>query len=176
MNMHVTQNAEATISQTSAKAPDAMSIAISLLKAHMEVNKVETAQLPGLVREIYMAVSGSMAGQAAVEKFPGISKTPIIPVSKSVHKDGIVCLIDGRKMLMLKRHLRSRYGMTWEDYLEHFNLPKDYPSVAPEYSAMKRTVAKMQGLGSTIDKTPRALREAQEKRGRGRPRKMAVAA
>lgn len=176
-NKSITVFPATAISADSVHGSEAMGVALNLVTAYLGANKVDPADLAGLVRDVFSAVNESMpSGEAPAskERFPQVSKEPVVPVKKSIQPDGIVCLIDGRKMLMLKRHLRANYGMSFKDYKEHFGLPNDYPSVAPCYSNEKRVVAKAQGLGVTIDKTPRAQREA-ALRGRGRPRKALAA-
>lgn len=77
---------------------------------------------------------------------------PFVPVSRSVQKDWIICLEDGKKFKMMKRHLRANYGMTPEDYRAKWNLPADYPMVAPGYAAEKSEYAQLQGLGTNANK------------------------
>jgi predicted transcriptional regulator len=95
---------------------------------------------------------------------------PAVPVKKSVTADFIVCLEDGKKLKMLKRHLMSTYGMTPAEYRAKWNLPRDYPMVAPNYAATRSQLAKKIGLGKSPAKTPAPAKPAAR---RGRPRKAA---
>lgn len=97
------------------------------------------------------------------DKFSDIGRNPTVSVKDSIQDDYLVCLIDGKKLKMIKRHLRAKYGMTFDEYRQFFGLGNDYPSVAPGYAKEKSAVAKAQGLGSTITKTPRKNRKAPEK-------------
>lgn len=179
MDQNVNANASDN-SPSNGQSLDAATITANIVKAYLAGNHMDSDKLPELVRQVMQVVQEGMssapvatleqavlAQAAVVEKFPNISKTPVVPVEESVQHDYVICLIDGHRGQMIKRHLKARYGMTFEEYVEHFNLPKDYPSVAPGYSALKRGVAIQQGLGSTIDKTPRDLRTV-AKRGRAR--------
>jgi predicted transcriptional regulator len=96
--------------------------------------------------------------------------TPAVPVKKSVTADFIVCLEDGKKLKMLKRHLMSTYGMTPAEYRTKWNLARDYPMVAPNYAATRSQLAKKIGLGKTPGKSATAQKPAAR---RGRPRKVA---
>lgn len=162
-----------------------MSEAIDVVKTYLQTATVAPSDLPELIKSVYEAILSPVASAAlALEPsddagfissskdsedeteeyaFANISRTPAVPVEESVHNDGIICLIDGTKKLMIKRHIRAISGMEWKDYIAHYNLPSDYPSVAPGYSAEKSRYAKKVGLGSKIDKTPRKDRkEAKE--------------
>lgn len=100
-----------------------------------------------------------VSGRTGVHaKFAGIPLKPVIPVSDSVREDKLVCLIDGHEGKMLKRWLRSKYGMEYHEYIAFFGLPEDYPSVAPAYANAKSTHARSQGFGSTVTKTRRSER------------------
>jgi len=96
--------------------------------------------------------------------------TPAVPIKKSVTADFIVCLEDGKKLKMLKRHLMSTYGMTPADYRAKWNLPRDYPMVAPNYAATRSQLAKKIGLGKSPAKPSAPAKPAGR---RGRPRKVA---
>lgn len=140
--------------------------AVDIMKVYLQANPVSPADLPGLIREVFGALPDT--GAAATAPLPAadvaapasgvLSRVPVVPVEDSIRPDGIICLFDGVKKQMLKRHVRAVYGMEWSEYVDHFQLPKDYPSVAPGYSDKKRLKAIEQGLGSTIDKTPKSRR------------------
>jgi len=92
------------------------------------------------------------------DRWAHLSKVPAVAIADSVTEDAVICLFDGEPKKMLKRYIRAKYGMEEADYKAFWNLPADYPMVAPGYARMKADVALAQGLGSTIDKTPRHLR------------------
>lgn len=110
-------------------------------------NKVSTDELAELIRSVHKTVAG-LSGASAVA--PGEKPKPAVPIGKSVQHDYIVCLEDGKKLKMLKRYLRSTYGMTPEDYRKRWNLPADYPMVAPAYAARRSEFAKKIGLGKGV--------------------------
>ena len=98
------------------------------------------------------------------DKFPHIKRTPLVSEKDSITNDHLICMIDGKRLKMIKRHLRAKYGMSFQEYREFFDLGSDYPSVAPGYANEKSAVAKAQGLGSTITKTPRSERTSTRRR------------
>ena len=114
-----------------------------IVAAHVSNNNVEVEQVPALISKVYGALAG--LGEAAVveEKLP----EPAVSIRSSVKPDYIVCLVDGTKLKMLKRHLMTHYQMTPEDYRARWNLPADYPMVAPNYAEKRRDLAKKIGLG-----------------------------
>ncbi|MXV44638.1 MucR family transcriptional regulator [Saccharibacter sp. 17.LH.SD] len=112
---------------------------------------VEIDALPGLIRSIYMALagqSGSVSGRGDGEA--SARPQPAVPIKKSVYPDYIVCLEDGKKLKMLKRHLQSNYGLSPEQYREKWGLPDDYPLVAPNYAERRSVLARHIGLGRNI--------------------------
>jgi predicted transcriptional regulator len=107
-------------------------------------NTVSAGDIPGLINQVHAAltrVSGT-AGEMSTEPLK-----PAISVKKSITPEYIVCLEDGKKFKSLKRHLRTQYNMTPEQYREKWNLPADYPMVAPNYAAARSELAKQMGLG-----------------------------
>jgi predicted transcriptional regulator len=116
-----------------------------IVSAHVSNNAVASADLPGLIRTVFTALSQTSA-QAAPEP---AKAEPAVPVRSSVKPDYIVCLEDGKKLKMLKRYLRTNYNMSPEDYRAKWNLPRDYPMVAPNYAETRRTLAHAIGLGRT---------------------------
>src|SRR5580692_10676624 len=107
-------------------------------------NSVSANDLPSLIQSIHRALSGVTNGVEAVEAAP---KEPAVPVKRSITPDYLVCLEDGRKFKSLKRHLRTKYNMSPEDYRAKWGLPKDYPMVAPSYAKARSDLAKQMGLG-----------------------------
>jgi predicted transcriptional regulator len=111
--------------------------------------------LPGLIQSVHLALAGVSAGQEAPEVAP---KEPAVPVRRSITPDYLICLEDGRKFKSLKRHLRTKYNMSPEEYRAKWNLPKDYPMVAPNYAKARSDLAKQMGLGQGGRQAPRKKR------------------
>jgi predicted transcriptional regulator len=114
-----------------------------ITSAYVGNNAVSATELPALIRSIHSALSG--VGQP-VEVPPEV-KTPAVSIKKSITDDFLVCLEDGRKFKSLKRHLRTKYNLSPEEYRAKWGLPKDYPMVAPSYAASRSALAKSMGLG-----------------------------
>ena len=106
---------------------------------------VAASDLPALIQSIHRALSGISQGSDVQEAAP---KEPAVPVRRSITPDHLVCLEDGRKFKSLKRHLRTKYNMSPEEYRAKWSLPKDYPMTAPNYSERRRVLAKEIGLGA----------------------------
>jgi predicted transcriptional regulator len=100
--------------------------------------------LPSLIQSVHKALSGVSTGVEPVEV---VTKEPAVSLKKSITPDFLICLEDGRKFKSLKRHLRTKYNMSPEDYRAKWNLPKDYPMVAPNYARARSDLAKQMGLG-----------------------------
>ncbi len=103
------------------------------------------SELPALIDRVFQSLAGLTIDPAAAA--PEARPDPAVPVRKSVFADHIVCLEDGRKLKMLKRHLMTSYGMTPDAYRERWKLPPDYPMVAPSYAEKRSALAKSIGLG-----------------------------
>jgi predicted transcriptional regulator len=114
-----------------------------IVAAFVSNNQLPTADLPGLIQAVHRALAG--IGTAAPEPEP--RKEPAVPVRRSITPDYLVCLEDGKTFKSLKRHLRTKYGMSPEEYREKWGLAKDYPMVAPNYAAARSALAKNMGLG-----------------------------
>lgn len=121
-----------------------IALTAQIVSAYVSNNTVPAADLPGLINQVHGALSRVSAG--SVETLTDPLK-PAVPVKKSIHPDFIVCLEDGKKFKSLKRHLRTQYDMTPEQYREKWALPADYPMVAPNYAAARSQLAKQMGLG-----------------------------
>ena len=115
-----------------------------IVAAYVSKNEVAAADLPALIKSVH-ATLGGISG----EPRPGPGKPPAVPVKKSVKPDYIVCLEDGKKLKMLKRYLRTRYGLTPESYRAKWNLPADYPMVAPNYAARRSDFCQADRSGQT---------------------------
>jgi len=114
-----------------------------IVSAHVSNNSVSTSDLPQLIEDVYKTL-GSVGEKAE----PKEKMQPAVPVKKSIQQDYIICLEDGKKLKMLKRHLKTAYNMTPEEYREKWNLPSDYPMVAPNYAEHRSNLAKKIGLGT----------------------------
>ena len=123
-----------------------------IVSAYVGNNTVATADLPNLIQQVHRALSGVAAGGEAVEAAP---KEPAVPLKRSITPDYLVCLEDGRKFKSLKRHLRTKYNMSPEEYRAKWGLAKDYPMVAPNYAKARSELAKQMGLGQGGRKAPR---------------------
>lgn len=123
-----------------------------IVAAHVSNNNVNVDEVPTLISSIYSALAGLGEQQTQEESPP----EPAVSVRASVKPDYLVCLEDGKKLKMLKRYLRTNYDMSPEEYRERWNLPADYPMVAPNYAEKRRELAKKIGLG----------RQPGQKRGR----------
>ena len=113
-----------------------------IVAAHVSNNNVDVAEVPTLISNVYSALSG-LGGTETEEEKP----EPAVPIRSSVKKDYIVCLEDGKKLKMLRRHLKTSYDMTPEQYRERWGLAADYPMVAPNYAKKRSQLAKQIGLG-----------------------------
>ncbi|MCJ9428250.1 MucR family transcriptional regulator [Kordiimonas marina] len=120
-----------------------LALTTDIVASHVANNEVAVDDLPNLIRQVYGTLAGLGGSQAAEEEKP----QPAVPIKKSITPDYIVCLEDGKKLKMLKRHLKTQYNMTPEDYRERWGLPMDYPMVAPNYADQRRELAKKIGLG-----------------------------
>ena len=120
-----------------------ITLTADIVAAHVSNNSVAISDIPLVIRSVHEALSGL---GATVE--PEVKQEPAVSIRSSVKPDYIVCLEDGKKLKMLRRHLMTHYGMTPEDYRAKWTLPKDYPMVAPNYAEKRRVLAKQIGLGT----------------------------
>ncbi|MFZ0073496.1 MAG: MucR family transcriptional regulator [Xanthobacteraceae bacterium] len=116
----------------------------NIVSAYVSNNPVPAADIPTLINQIHSALMQVSAGRADVAAEP---LRPAVSIKKSITPDHLVCLEDGKKFKSLRRHLRSQYNMTPEQYREKWGLPPDYPMVAPNYAAARSQLAKQMGLG-----------------------------
>lgn len=127
----------------SGQSRDLLRLAADVSAAYLRNNPVPASQISEVLRTVYASLQ-------ALEKDSGAATTaakPMVPVKKSVTPEYIVCLEDGKKLKMLKRHLRTAYGMTPDEYRAKWGLPADYPMVAPNYAEQRSVFAKKIGLG-----------------------------
>ena len=114
-----------------------------IVAAHVSNNSVAVEDVAGLISNVYGALAGLGQAVTVVEALP----EPAVSIRASIKPDYIVCLEDGKKLKMLKRHLMTHYNLTPDQYRQRWNLPADYPMVAPNYAAKRRDLAKKIGLG-----------------------------
>ncbi len=120
-----------------------ITLTADIVAAHVSNNSVAVSDLPTLISNVHGALT-ALGGTPVVEAAP---LEPAVPIRNSVKRDFIVCLDDGKKLKMLRRHLMTHYGMTPDDYRAKWGLPADYPMVAPAYAEQRRELAKSIGLG-----------------------------
>jgi len=126
-----------------------LTLTADIVAAHVSNNSVAVNDLPNLIQNVHSALSGIASNGSAQEAKP----EPKVSIRSSVKPDFIVCLEDGKKQKMLKRHLMTNHGMTPDEYRQKWGLGADYPMVAPNYAEQRRTLAKSIGLGTKRRKT-----------------------
>lgn len=129
---------------TAAPSNELLSLTTEIVAAHVSNNTVAIADLPALIDQVYRTLSNVGAEPVSQVEKP----QPAVPIKKSVTPDYIVCLEDGKKLKMLKRHLKTAYDMSPEEYRDRWGLPADYPMVAPNYAKQRSRLAKQIGLGT----------------------------
>jgi len=127
-----------------ARNAELLALTAEIVSAHVGRNHVEPELLPELIRGVYRSLTGAETAPAPVAE----KLVPAVPIKKSVFPDHIVCLEDGKKLKMLKRHLKTAYDMTPDQYRERWGLPADYPMTAPNYAEHRSSLAKKIGLGT----------------------------
>ena len=130
---------------------DMLKLVTEIVAAYVSKNPVAAEDLPGVIRSVH-ATLGGIGGESTAPP-----RTPAVPIKKSVTPDYVVCLEDGKKLKMLKRYLRTRHGLTPDAYRARWNLPADYPMVAPNYAARRSEFAKQSGLGKPVRKKMKAV-------------------
>jgi len=126
-----------------------------IVASYVENNTLTTGDLPGLIQSVHRALAAISSGAEPVEVAP---KEPAVSVRRSITPDYLVCLEDGRKFKSLKRHLRTKYNLSPEDYRAKWGLAKDYPMVAPNYAKARSDLAKQMGLGQGGRQAPKAAK------------------
>ena len=134
----------------SAQPTNYIELAAGIVSAYVSNNTVATGELSSLIGDVHSALLRVATGAAIT---PAEAPKPAVPLKKSITPDFIVCLEDGKKFKSLKRHLRTRYSMTPDEYRAKWSLPSDYPMVAPNYAAARSELAKNMGLGQQRRKT-----------------------
>jgi len=143
------QDKDLVMSETNAQDEVLITLTSDIVAAHVSNNSVAVSDLPVLIQNVYGALAGLR--QEAVPVPPKLE--PAVSIRSSVKPDYIVCLEDGKKLKMLKRHLMTHYQMTPDDYRAKWGLPADYPMVAPNYAEQRRNLAKKIGLGTSRRRT-----------------------
>jgi len=127
-------------------------LATDIVSAYVSNNSVGAGELPILIKDVYGALTRVTNPEA---HSPATNAKPAVSIKKSITPDYIICLEDGKKFKSLKRHLRTQYGLSPEQYREKWSLASDYPMVAPNYAAARSRLAKQMGLGQTRTKRRR---------------------
>jgi len=127
-----------------ASAQSYIGLAADIVSAYVSNNSLPTSELPALLNAVHTALASTAKGQT---QEPPPALVPAVPIKKSITPDYLVCLDDGKKFKSLKRHLRTTYDLTPEQYRAKWGLPRDYPMVAPNYAKARSELAKTIGLG-----------------------------
>lgn len=128
-------------------AQEVVAYTTEIVSAYLANNEVSIENIPEVTRKAFSAIADITREAYNLRHRPSL--TPAVPVEESIHDDYIICLEDGKKLQMLKRHLSTVYNMTLEQYKERWGLPVDYPVVSPNYAKRRSDIAKTAGLGST---------------------------
>lgn len=131
------------MTESSTDHSELLALTSDIVAAHVSNNAVSTTDLPSVIETVFKKLS-ELGGEPAA---PEVELKPAVPIKKSIHDDYLVCLEDGKKLKMLKRHLKTAYDMTPEQYRAKWGLSPDYPMVAPSYARKRRELAKKIGLG-----------------------------
>ncbi len=126
-------------------AKTTIELTVSIVSAYLGTNPVPATEIPSLIAQVHAALSRLSGGK--IEAVAPEAAKPAVSIKKSVTSDYLVCLEDGKRFKSLKRHLRTQYGMTPEQYRDKWSLPPDYPMVAPNYAVARSNLAKKMGLG-----------------------------
>lgn len=131
---------------TDAAGKSFIDLTANIVSAYLSNNPTPASEIPNLISQIHAALLRVSSGRPEAASEPA---RPAVPLKKSVNPDYLVCLEDGKRFKSLKRHLRTQYNMTPEQYRDKWGLPADYPMVAPNYAAQRRQLAVQIGLGRT---------------------------
>ncbi len=126
---------------------DLLELAADVVAAYVSNNTITATELPALIGDVFTAIQKIANGGSAVAEVESEPQKPAVSVKKSITDDYIICLEDGKKFKSLKRHLRTHYNLTPEQYREKWGLQSDYPMVAPNYASARSNLAKKMGLG-----------------------------
>lgn len=130
---------------------DCVSLTVDIVSAFVGNNSLAAGELPGLIASVHSALTQLSQVPVEAEEPP---PTPAVSVRRSIQPDFLICLEDGKRFKSLKRHLRTRYNLSPDEYRARWNLPADYPMVAPNYAATRSELARTMGLGQQRRKWP----------------------
>ena len=131
------------MTDTGLSKEEILALTSEIVSSHVANNVVPVSELPVLIEQVFTTLN-TLGGEDALG---ADNQVPAVPIKKSITPDFIICLEDGKKLKMLKRHLKSHYNLTPAEYREKWGLPSDYPMVAPNYALQRRELAKQIGLG-----------------------------
>ncbi len=137
-------------------SPEFLDLTTRIVAAHVSHNPIAVTDVPGLIATVHQALA------TLGPEEPAAKPTPVVPIKQSVKPEYIVCLEDGKKQKMLKRHLKTAHGMTPDDYRKRWGLPGDYPMTAPNYAAARSKLAKKIGLGRKLGPKAKAQRKTKK--------------
>lgn len=146
---------------TEGNGQDVLTLAVDIVSAYVSNNSVAADSMPKFIADVYSAITNLASNKTSVPVEE--PKAPAVPIKKSITADYLICLEDGLKFKSLKRHLRTKYDISPEQYRAKWNLPADYPMVAPAYAQARSELAKSMGLGqkaSQRGKKPSSKRAA----------------
>ena len=136
------------MAENATKHTDLLALTTEIVAAHLSNNTLASAEIPNLIERVYRTMA-SLGDETRPAPTSSERPQPAVPIRKSVMPDYIICLEDGKRLKMLKRHLKTAYKMTPEQYRERWGLPADYPMVAPNYAKQRSRLAKDNGLGTS---------------------------
>jgi predicted transcriptional regulator len=129
----------------SSSSQDILSLTTDIVAAHVSNNTVSPSDLTNLIEQVYRTLATVSSGGSVI---PAEKPQPAVSIKKSITPEFLICLEDGKKLKMLKRHLKTSYNLTPDEYRERWGLPADYPMVAPNYARQRSRLAKQIGLGT----------------------------
>ncbi|MDR3528820.1 MAG: MucR family transcriptional regulator [Rhizomicrobium sp.] len=130
------------------KGVDILKLTSDIVAAYVSNNPIPVSELPAVIKSVHNTL-GNLNGTASLTEL-AVDQKPAVPLKKSITADYLICLEDGKRLKMLKRYLRSRYGLSPEQYRTKWGLPSDYPMVASNYAALRSDFAKKNGLGRPV--------------------------
>ena len=151
--------------EQAATRSEILALTVEIVAANLTNNAMSRAEVPGLIQSVFETLEALARNEVPAEP---VALTPAVPIKRSVTDDYIVCLEDGKKLKMLKRHLMTAYGMTPEQYRAKWGLPHDYPMVAPSYRRRRQEVAKATGLGRKPAPAPAPKAKAGSRKGKAK--------
>ena len=146
--------------QSDSPSRETLRLTTDIVAAYLSNNALDPEKIPDVVRNVFSALGSLGGGDFSA---PAEKQKPAVPVKRSITDDYIVCLEDGKKLKMLKRYLRSQYGLSPEEYRKKWGLPADYPMVAPSYAKKRSQFAKKIGLGRTSRKKTATRKRTKKK-------------